>query len=504
MTDFERVRDLGISISIIPLAIVAILTINAVHRRYDEWKFSREHQCRKPKSASSGFLGFGRVVSLLSALKKGESLELMRSWHNQYGPTFKTSLGRRVVVTIEPKNVQAVLALKFKDFDLGSRNKALSPLLGQGIFASDGQLWEHSRALMRPNFARNQVADVGLYERHVSNLIDNIPLDESTVDLQELFFNMTMDSATEFLLGESVDSLKVGDKNSSFAKDFNTSQDGLAIRTRLGPLMIFHRDKAFSKATTDARLFIDQFVQRALDYRTACLESKEKFRGLGDRYIFIYELAKQTADRKELTDQILNILLAGRDTTAGLLSITFFILARRPDVWNKLREEVLKVQEERPGFEDLKSMTYLTWVLNETLRLYPSVPANSRTANKDTYLPVGGGPDGTDPIFIPRGQEVMYSVYCMHRLSSVYGQDATEYRPERWASLKPGWAYIPFNGGPRICLGQQFALTEASYTVFRLVRHFKSIECRDSQPFTEGLTLTLASKHGTKVGLKPA
>lgn len=114
----------------------------------------------------------------------------MRSWHNQHGPTFKTSLGRRVVVTIEPKNVQAILALKFKDFDLGSRNKALSPLLGQGIFASDGQLWEHSRALMRPNFARNQVADVGLYERHVSNLINNIPVDGSTVDLQELFFQM--------------------------------------------------------------------------------------------------------------------------------------------------------------------------------------------------------------------------------------------------------------------------------------------------------------------------
>lgn len=189
-----------------------------------------------------------------------------------------------------------------------------------------------------------------------------------------------MDSATEFLLGESIDSLKVGGKNSSFAKDFNTSQDGLTIRARLGPLMIFHRDRAFSKATANARLFIDQFVQRALDYRNACLEGKEKCRGPGDRYIFVYELSKQTADRKELTDQILNILLAGRDTTAGLLSITFFILARRPDVWNKLREEVLEVQEERPGFEDLKSMTYLTWVLNES----KSIPSRPQIKMYDT------------------------------------------------------------------------------------------------------------------------
>ncbi|KAH7394768.1 n-alkane-inducible cytochrome P450 [Pyrenochaeta sp. MPI-SDFR-AT-0127] len=502
--DFKRMGYLESAAYLIPLVIFTFLAINAGLRLFAEWRFSREHQCRKPRVASSGFLGVGRVASLLSAMKKCESLELMRSWHHQNGPTFRTSLGRTVIITIEPKNVQAILALKFKDFDLGCRNKAMSPLLGQGIFASDGQLWEHSRALVRPNFVRNQVADIGVYKKHVSNLVNNIPLDGSTVDLQELFFQMTIDSATEFLFGESIDSLGAGDKQPSFAKNFNTSQDGLAIRSRLGPLMIFHRDRAFSKATVEARRFVDQFVQKALDYRAAYVDGKDTAKAPEQRYVFIYELSKQTADRTELTDQLLNILLAGRDTTASLLSITFFILARRPDIWNRLRDEVLKVQEERPSFEDLKSMTYLTWVLNETLRLYPAVPVNARTANKDTYLPVGGGPDGTDPIFVPKGQEVVYSVYSMHRLPAVFGQDATEYRPERWASLKPGWAYIPFNGGPRICPGQQFALTEASYTVMRILRRFKSIECRDGQPFKEALTLTLASKNGTKVCLTPA
>ncbi|KAJ5199939.1 cytochrome P450 [Penicillium cf. griseofulvum] len=503
--DFKGMGDLERAAYIIPLVIFAFFTINAGLRLSAEWKFSREHQCRKPQVASSGFLGIGRVASLVLAMKKCESLELMRSWHHQYGTTFKTSLARSVTITIEPKNVQAILALKFKDFDLGApRNKAMAPLLGKGIFASDGLLWEHSRALIRPNFVRDQVADTDVYEKHVSNLIDNIPLDGSTVDLQELFFQMTMDSATEFLLGESIDSLSAGDKQPPFAKDFNTSQDGLAIRSRLGPLMIFYRDRAFSKATVEARRFVDQFVQKALDYRATYADGKDTAKAQGQQYVFIYELSKQTADRTVLTDQILNILLAGRDTTAGILSITFFILARRPDIWNKLREEVLTVRGERPCYEDLKSMTYLNWVLKETLRLYPAVPVNSRTANKNTYLPVGGGPDGTGPIFVPKGQEVIYSVYSMHRLPEVFGQDATEYRPERWASLKPGWAYIPFNGGPRICPGQQFALTEASYTIVQVLRRFKSIECRDGQPFKEGLNLTLASKNGTKVCLTPA
>jgi cytochrome P450 len=124
-------------------------------------------------------------------------------------------------------------------------------------------------------------------------------------------------------------------------------------------------------------------------------------------------------------------------------------------------------------------------------------------ANKDTYLPVGGGRDGKDAVFIPKGGEVFYSVYSMHRLPEVYGPDATEYRPERWEKLKPGWAYIPFNGGPRICIGQQFALTEAGYTVVRIVQRFKNVESRDLQPFKELLTLTMASKNGTKVALTP-
>lgn len=142
-------------------------------------------------------------------------------------------------------------------------------------------------------------------------------------------------------------------------------------------------------------------------------------------------------------------------------------------------------------------------MLYQALRLYPVVPINVRMANKDTFLPVGGGPDGKDPIYVPRGQEVMYSVYTMHRRTDIFGEDADEYRPERWEKLKPGWAYIPFNGGPRICIGQQFALTEAGYTTVRILQEFEAIENRDPKPFEEALTLTMASFNGTKVAMTP-
>jgi len=99
---------------------------------------------------------------------------------------------------------------------------------------------------------------------------------------------------------------------------------------------------------------------------------------------------------------------------------------------------------------------------------------------------------------------VGYSPYNMHRRKDLYGEDADEYKPERWETLRPGWEYLPFNGGPRICLGQQYALTEASYVTARIVQEFSKIESRDPEDWKEGLTLTLCSLNGTKVGLTPA
>ncbi|KAJ6157474.1 n-alkane-inducible cytochrome P450 [Penicillium chermesinum] len=412
-------------------------------------------------------------------------------------------------MTVEPKNIQSILALKFKDFELGTyRNKSFYPLLGYGIFSTDGSKWEHSRAMLRPNFARNQIADIEIYERHVAALIKQIPRDGSTVDLQELFFRMTIDSATEFLFGESVNSLEnpTSGPEQSFSSNFNIAQDGLSHRFRLGPFRFLYRNKQFAPAVQNCRDYVDRFVQKAIQYRADVDSGKispEEAKLNDLQYIFSYELSKHTINKTELTDQLLSILLAGRDTTASLLAITFWVLARRPDVWTTLRKEILTLDGRKPDFQELKNLTYLSWVLNEVLRLYPVVPVNSRMANKDTHLPVGGGPDGKDPIFVPKGNEVFYSVSTMHRRKDIYGDDAEEFRPERWEKLRPGWAYLPFNGGPRICIGQQFALTEAGYTVVRVLQEFEGIESRDERPFTDSLTLTLCSLYGTLVGMKP-
>lgn len=130
-------------------------------------------------------------------------------------------------------------------------------------------------------------------------------------------------------------------------------------------------------------------------------------------------------------------------------------------------------------FEALKSCSYLQHVMHEVLRLHPVVPENSRRAVRNTTLPRGGGEDGASPIYIRAGEEVTYNVHIMHRREDLWGADANEFRPDRWSGRRPGWEFIPFNGGPRICLGQQFALTEAGYVIVRMLQRFDKVENMD-------------------------
>jgi cytochrome P450 len=119
------------------------------------------------------------------------------------------------------------------------------------------------------------------------------------------------------------------------------------------------------------------------------------------------------------------------------------------------------------------------------LRLYATVPFNSRRATRDTTLPLGGGPDQKSPIYVRKGQEVNYAVHLMHHRADIWGSDVDEFKPERWANRKAGWEYLPFNGGPRICLGQQHALTLAGFTVVRMMQKFDKLEPLDSDPYTK-------------------
>ena len=227
---------------------------------------------------------------------------------------------------------------------------------------------------------------------------------------------------------------------------------------------------------------IQPFVDRTLTLKSHSMTMDKDF-------TLLHAMSKQTQSRKKIRDELMGLLLAGRDTTAVTLSWLFYELAAHPQVVYTLRDEMRTILGDdnmhhagrAPTLVDIKRMRYLHHVVNETLRLYPAVPINIRYATRDTTLSLDS--PSHPLISVRRGDAVVYSPLFMQRRADLYPPVSPQFphpevfAPERWDHWTPTpWTYVPFNGGPRICIGQQFALTEIWYTVVRILQRFDRLE----------------------------
>ncbi|KAF7114046.1 hypothetical protein CNMCM5793_007026 [Aspergillus hiratsukae] len=454
-------------------------------------------------------LGLDRIKELWTSNAEGRLLAFLCSIAEEYEPgnsiTQYFLLGPRAFHILRPENVEAILSTNFKDYGFGARPAIFAPLLGNGIFTQEGPAWRHSRDLLRKQFSRVQSRNLEHFHEHVDNMVARLPLG-GVVDLQPLFFNLTLDIATALLFGRSVYSLKAGidqdADNRLFAESFNIAQEGLAKRFRIAPWHFFYNPPEFRKACANVHGFVERYIDRLGLQNSEDLDDKT--------YGFIKQVAQESASKADLRDQLLNVLLAGRDTTACCLSWTFRLLVRHERVMFRLRKGIASVMGDsvHPTREQIRKMPYLSCVIKESLRLYPPVPLNNREAIRTTILPTGGGPGADRPILVRKGEMVVFSQYVNSRKKNIYGPDAYCFRPERWETGELdhiGWEYFPFNGGPRQCLGEDFALMEVSYTVVRLLQTFPSIVLPKGEPIQpvgserQRLTLVLSSADGCRV-----
>ncbi|KAK8061957.1 cytochrome P450 [Apiospora phragmitis] len=370
----------------------------------------------------------------------------------------------------------------------------VEPVPGDSIFTTDGSLWHDSRGMIRPMFVKDRVSDLVVFERWTAALVRQIELQrrglvaglgekedkgccsgfgEGVVDIQSLFYRMTLDVTTDFLLGVAVDSLN--NPRDEFAEAFNEVQRLQMYLTIVGPFESIMPRGRYRAGIRAIDRFVMPYIEAALALPAAELEKRTS----STDFTFLHSVARHTRDPKVLRDQIVAVLLAGRDTTAATLSWAFYELSRYPAKVARLRAEILECvgpAPNTPSYDNLKNMPYLRHVLNETLRLYPAVPYNLRVALEDTTIPCkeGQGP----PIAVLKDDVVVYSTLSMQRRRDLYPKyqqksgdghfaDPALFEPERWEGWAPKpWTYVPFNGGPRICVGQNFALTEMAYVVF--------------------------------------
>ena len=371
-------------------------------------------------------------------------------------------------MTRDPANVEAIFASQAADFDIGpNRENSFKPLLGIGVTTARGERWKHGRALLRPQFSREQISGLAVEERHVRAMLE--VLEGKMVggegwtagfDLQPILSHLTHRVAIEMLYGEGVN--VSGDVTSGeFSSHLDAGKSWLYERMMMGSFGWLFGSSTFWGHCQAVHAFVDGIVKdRSGDFKVS--DKEEAVLGSGGKFVFLDELSKHTQDPLELRNETLHVLSASWDTTAALIGWVFYFLARNGEVYRKLREEVETAFGDGITFANLKDCHYLNDTINEAFRCAGVIPVIERMTTRDTTLPKGGGVNGEDPIYLAKDSRVLISTYGMQMRSDIWGHDPEKFSPERWAGRKAGYEFVPFAGGPRKCIGRNFALVSTN------------------------------------------
>ncbi|KAH3913400.1 hypothetical protein HBI56_083990 [Parastagonospora nodorum] len=371
---------------------------------------------------------------------------------------------------------------------------------GRGFLTTDGDIWQPSRKLLKPTFAKNNLQDLSYLSQQVDDMFGQLLEDGTTVDLQPLFYTMFLNTSIKFLLGvDPTKSLKDAPHTSEeFIHSFHDALSLTMFRLLLGRLWSLLPQKRYFRVCKTAHDYLDYSIDQAL---SASAEMQPKSYREGPPSL-LTGLSTQTDDRLFIRSQILQGMMASQETTSALLGNSCFLLSRHPKYWEQIRIALKSYEVSDFSFDVLLNLTVVQNILMESLRLYPVFPIMGRSATQDTRLPVGGGPNQDEPIFIPKGTVANMSWYALHRDPVVYGKDVETFRPERWETIQPThWEFMGFGGGNRECLGKQKVLVEAAYVLVRLAKKFEVLESRDKEDWVGEMKLTCKSKNGCKVAL---
>lgn len=426
----------------------------------------------------------GSIQDMFKAAIKNEIHDYLLQVQRRLGKTIVMTpplgLNYSGVITTDPRNVEHILKGNFDNYPKGPNMEWIfRDLLGRGIFNADGKNWSQQRKTTSHMFTAN------LFKEHIwavvmrnakktRAILSGSPTDKP-VDFFNLMNRFTLDTIGEIGFGKHIGSLE--DPSSPFLRSFDRAQQIVMMRF-VTPFWEVLRCLGVGSEADQREHFrrLDEYSRTVVQELQACvsqdggkvgwadIERKKSFVGL-----FLADANKRGEHVSEdhLRDLVLNFLIAGRDTTAQALSWTVFLLSCHPEVEAKARQEVNEVcGVAEPKYDDINKLVYLNAILSEALRLYPSVPLDSKYALNDDVWP-----DGT---FVPAGTDIFYNIYAMGRDPSIWGENAEEFRPERWLAMSrmpDNYMYPVFNGGPRECLGRRLAMIEMKTCLAMLLPH---------------------------------
>lgn len=399
----------------------------------------------------------------------------------EYGHTFHLDIGgsRSSFVTIDPDLIQHVLQRNHRNYEKSEiQTDQMGKYLGYGLLTNSGSHWLQQRRLIQPGFHRQRMQMLvtemqHTIEQHCKEL-DEAAAQEAIIPVEEFTLQLAFRIIARAIFTDGYSKAQMEELDATMTK----IQEYIVYPIRLPFLRPFAKisgyDAHYIKLSKDIG---DQIMERIKARRKSAESKDDLLQMLIDSR---YEDTGEPMEDQQLIDEIMILFAAGHETSANALAWTIYLLAKHPDVKEKLREEIARelADNPKPDMAALKALPYLTAVLEESMRLYPPAWISDRVALGD---------DQFNDLKIPKDIVVVPYFYGLHRNPELY-EDPHAFKPERMLPAakkkRHPYAYLPFGGGPRLCIGLHFAMLEMQLAMIYLLRHyeFTAVDNREILP----------------------
>jgi len=405
-------------------------------------------------------VGFLPAMKIILSGEKFDQLTYTRHMSETYGGFAFTRFANIDFYTItDPELMHEILVERADEFNKGFITNVFRPMVGNGLLTSEGDFWKRQRKLAQPAFHYRRIESYGeVMTEHTLKLLESWHDGQTRlIDREMMKLTLSIVSKTLFDADVSGDAERVGELMTGVL-DAANERTNAAIR--LPDWMPTPKRAAQRKLIAE----LDTIIQRFIGERRASGEDRGDLLSM---LLLAQDDEGQGMTDKQLRDEVMTLFLAGHETTANALTWVFYLLAEHPEACAKLYAEVDHALNGRaPTLADLKNMPYTEMVIKETMRLYPPAPGVSRSPNHDLQL---------RGYTVPKGAIMQLSMYAMHH-SPRYFENPEAFIPERFTPENekniPRYAYLPFGGGLRVCIGNSFAMMEARLILAAIAAQF--------------------------------
>ena len=421
-------------------------------------------------------------------LGRPDPLAVFTGWAREFGDIFYYRAGWiHVYFLNSPELIESVLVTNQQNFRKDRVIQNSRWFLGQGLLTSEGGEWLRQRRLSQPAFHRERLA---LYARIINGCAEEML--DSWKDGENRDVHQEMMQLTLRVVAKVLFSVDVKNESKEVAAALNLLMKHSSGARMLLPPWVRYLPLPFLIRVRRAVRQLDEVVYRIIR------ERRRSENDNGDLLSMLMSARDEDGSRmtdRQLRDEVMTFLLAGHETTALSLSWAWFLLSENPEAENKLHHELARVLDgKNPSFEDLPRLCYTEAVVKESVRLYPPAWSLARTAAED--FEIGG-------YLVPAGSNVVMSQWIMHRDPRFF-PSPEQFDPGRWfeehTQRLPRFAYFPFGGGPRYCVGASFAMMEATLLLAAIAQRFR-LRMVPGHKVVPVPSITLRPKYGIKMSL---